>query len=704
MYFGADYHPEHWVHPYAGTAAEPEARWKRDIELMLAAGINAVRMGEFTWGLCEAQEGVFDFSWLRRIMDMMGEVGIKVVLGTPTAAPPMWLTRKHPSILPVDERGLALGDGTRFSCCLNSDIYWDYSKKIVRAMAEALGKHPQLIAWQIHNNAGVHSIVPCFNTETQRDWQAWLRAKYETLERLNELMGLRFWGQTVNDWSHVPMPMSAAAAHNPALLMDWRRFTSDTIVAFIRMQADLLRELTPQAPTTTNVRAFGHQVDLFDLAGVLDFASLNSNATIQSRPAVNACEVDFLRSLKKSGSRTPTGEEGFWVIEQKAGHVNWQEVNSLVRPGVVRLFTYQSLSRGADGVLYFFWRQPRIGPEKFYGGVLTHNGRGENRVYQEISQIGEEVERLAPLLVGTKVTAEVCILYSHDNDWSLSLPGQPTKLFNLREHLQLFHSALHDRNIPVDFAHPADDLSRYKLVLAPSLSLLSGGQGDALKLYVQNGGTLVATCNSGLVDEHHIASDKGFPNNLTDLFGMEVLEFDPMAPEQENHLAFKGVFHGTHLHRARLWCDVIAPAGCQILATYTQDFYAGRPAVTMHQFGLGKAIYIGTVLDQPFYYDLITWLRAVCGLQQLLKVPDAVEVSLREKPGAKIFFLLNHQSSPVRITFYKPMHDFLSGRTFSGNHDLPPHGILVLDEVTAEKAPAPAVVPSGAPAAAGQAD
>ncbi|MGD1086243.1 MAG: beta-galactosidase trimerization domain-containing protein, partial [Verrucomicrobiota bacterium] len=414
--------------------------------------------------------------------------------------------------------------------------------------------------------------------------------------------------------------------------------------------------------------------------------------------------VDFLRSLKKSGSRTPTGEEGFWVIEQKAGHVNWQEVNSLVRPGVVRLFTYQSLSRGADGVLYFFWRQPRIGPEKFYGGVLTHNGRGENRVYQEISQIGEEVERLAPLLVGTKVTAEVCILYSHDNDWSLSLPGQPTKLFNLREHLQLFHSALHDRNIPVDFAHPADDLSRYKLVLAPSLSLLSGGQGDALKLYVQNGGTLVATCNSGLVDEHHIASDKGFPNNLTDLFGMEVLEFDPMAPEQENHLAFKGVFHGTHLHRARLWCDVIAPAGCQILATYTQDFYAGRPAVTMHQFGLGKAIYIGTVLDQPFYYDLITWLRAVCGLQQLLKVPDAVEVSLREKPGAKIFFLLNHQSSPVRITFYKPMHDFLSGRTFSGNHDLPPHGILVLDEVTAEKAPAPAVVPSGAPAAAGQAD
>ena len=687
MYFGADYHPEHWVHPFAGTAEEPESRWKRDIELMVAAGVNSVRMGEFVWGICEPEEGVFDFNWLRRVMDLMGLAGIQVVLSTPTVAPPIWLTRKYPGILPVDARGLVMGDGTRLTCCLNSDIYWDYSKKIVRAMAEALGNHPQLIAWQIHNNPGVHSIIPCFNQETQRDWHAWLKAKYETIDRLNEMMGLRFWGQMVHSWSQVPMPMVAPAPHNPALLMDWRRFSSDTIVAFIRMQADLLRELTPNAPVTTNVRAFGHQVDLFDLAGVLDFASLNSNATIQSKPAVNACEVDFLRSLKKSGSKTPGGQEGFWVIEQKAGHVNWQEVNSLVRPGVLRLFTYQALARGADGVLYFFWRQPRIGQEKFYGGVLTHNGRGENRVYQEISQIGEEVRRLGPVLEETKVVAEVCILFSHDNDWSLSLPGQPNAHFSLRDHVQLFHSALHDRNIPVDFARPTDYLSSYKMVLAPSLSLLSGVEADALKLYVQNGGTLVATCNSGLVDEHHIAADTGFPHDLTDVFGLEVLEFDPMSPEQENHLAFKGPFHGTHLHRARLWCDVIAPAGCQVLATYTQDFYAGQPAVTLNEFGLGKAIYIGTVSEQPFYYDLIAWLRTLCSLHQLLKVPDAVEVSMREKAGTKIFFLLNHQNSPVRITFYKPMHDFLTERTFSGNYDLPPHGILVLDESLAEKAP-----------------
>jgi len=552
-------------------------------------------------------------------------------------------------------------------------------------MADALGKHPQLIAWQIDNNIGSHSMQPAFNEETRRDWQLWLKAKYETIERLNDMLGTRFWGQTVGDWSHVPMPRVAPAPHNPALMLDWRRFCSDTIVAFVRMQADLLHELSPQAPVTTNMRAFGQQLDLFDVADVLDFVSLNSNATIKSKSAENACEVDFVRSLKKENIRSPGGGSGFWVIEQKAGHVNWQDVNSLVRPGVVRLFTFQAISRGANSVLYFFWRQPRIGQEKFYGGVLSHSGRGDNRVYKEISQIGQEVKRLAPALEGTTVSTEACILYTHDNDWTLSLPRQPNKHFSLREHVQLFYTALHDRNIAVEFARPHENLSKYKLVVAPSLSLLTGAEADALKLYVQNGGTLVGTCNTGLVDEHQIAADMGYPHDLTDLFGLEVTEFDPLPPEEENHLSFKGAFVTSHLHTARLWCDVIEPNGCQVLSTFTREFYAGRPAMTMNTFGLGKAIYIGTICQQAFYCDLVSWLRNLCVLQTLLKVPDTVEVSLREKQGTKIYFLLNHQNTPVRITFYKPMHDFLTERTFSGNYDLPPHGVLVLDEHLAEK-------------------
>jgi beta-galactosidase len=680
MYFGVDYHPEHWVFPYAGSEDQPESRWERDAQLMVAAGVNVVRMGEFCWGLYEREEDKYDFEWMRRVMDIMQRHDIKVVLGTPTAAPPLWLARKHPEILPRDERGLLLHEGTRHAYCLNNNTYWEYSQKIVTALAQALGHHPQLIAWQIDNGIGGHGTEFSFNEETRRDWHAWLQAKYETVERLNDRLGLRFWGQVVRRFEEVPLPMKAPTVHNPALMLDWMRFSSDTCVAFVRMQAELLHHLTPGVPVTTNLRALTRHFDHFDMAEVLDFVSVDSNATLKHKSAENAMEIDLLRSLKKHDIRTPDGEEGFWVIEQKAGQVNWQDVNSLVRPGVVRLFTYQLLSRGATGVLYFFWRQPRIGSEKFYGGVLTHDGRGDNRVYREISAIGEEVKKLAPVLRGTRVVPQVAILYTHDNEWALKLPMQPNKFFHLRDHLQLFYNALHDRNLPVDFVRPTEDLSQYKLVIAPSLHMLAGGEADRLKLYVQNGGTLVGTCNTGLVDEHNTAPDTGYPHDLTDLFGLEVREFDVLPPGDENHLTFKGAFPTTHLHPARLWCDLIEPHGCQVLATYAKDFYANQPAVTMNPFGLGRAIYVGTISHQPFYLDLVTWLRQLVGLVPLLKAPDAIEVSMREGGGRRVYFLLNHQNSPIRVTFYKPMYDHLTGTTFAGNYDLPPHGVLVLGE------------------------
>jgi beta-galactosidase len=680
MYFGVDYYPEHWVYPYSGTAENPEVVWELDAALMTRAGINVVRIGEFSWGICEPEEGKYDFLWLRRVMDIMAHHDIKVILGTPTAAPPIWLAKKYPEILPLDEHGHVRHEGTRRAICLNSDIFWDYSKRIVTHMAEALGDHPQLIAWQIDNGIGANDTEFSFNEDTRKEWHLWLEAKYETIERLNELLGLRFWGQTVTAWNQVPMPMHSPAPHNPALLLDWNRFSSDTMVQFVKMQAELLRELSPNHPVTVTMRAFLRKFDHFDMADVVDFVSVESNVVTKAKTSELACDIDLLRSLKKTGIKTPDGDCGFWAMEQKVGQVNWQDVNALVRPGLIRLFTYQLVSRGASGLLYFRWRQPRIGCEKFYGAVLSHHLEGNSRIFKEISQIGEELKLLSSALKDTKVIPEVCILYSHENDWTLQQPNQPTKFFNLREHIQLIYNALHDRNIPVDFAKPTEDLSRYKVVIAPSLHLLAAGEADRLKLYVQNGGTLVGTFNTGLVNEYNIAPATGYPNDLTDLFGLEILEFDPLPPGEENHLTFKGAFPTSHMHPARLWCDIIEPKGCQILATYVKDFYAGRPAITMNTFGLGKAIYVGTISHQHFYTDLVLWLRQMCALHPLLKVPENIEVSMREKDGTRVYFLLNHQNSPVRIQFYKPMHDFLSGKNFSGNYDMPPYGVLVLDD------------------------
>jgi beta-galactosidase len=681
MYFGVDYYPEQWVFPYAGTAENPEAQWRRDADLMVSAGFNIVRIGEFSWGLCEAEDGKFDFDWLQRVMDVMGEKGIQVILGTPTAAPPVWLAKKYPEILPVGENGLVKHEGTRRAVCLNSEVYWNHSKRIVEEMARALGGHPQLIAWQIDNSLGGNFTEASFNEDTRRDWHLWLEAKYETIGRLNQRLGLRHWGQIVSAWDQVPMPMTAPTQHNPALVLDWNRFCSDTIVQFVKMQAEVLREITPNRPVTTNLRALRHRFDHFDLAEQLDFVSVESTAALKARPAEIACEIDMLRSLKKSGIRTPDGESGFWVMEQKAGNVSWQDVNALVRPGVLRMFTYQLISRGANAILFFRWRQPRFGSEKFHGAVLPHNlDSGSRRIFDEIARIGEELKVLTPALKDTRVSADVCILYSHDNEWALSQPNQPNKSFSLREHIQLIYNALHDRNILVDFARPSEDLSKYKIVFAPSLHLLTGGEADCVKLFVQNGGTLISTFNTGLVDENNIAPDTGYPHDLTDLFGLEVREFDMLPPAEDNHLTFKGAFQTSHMHPARLWCDIIEPKGCQILATYGKDFYAGKPAMTLNTFGLGKAIYIGTQSHQHFYHDLVAWLRQMTGLHPLLKVPENIEVSLREKEGSRVFFLLNHQASPVRIQFYKPMHDFLTGQNIVANYDLPAHGVLVIDE------------------------
>lgn len=685
MYFGVDYHPEQWVYPYAGSADNPEVLWERDAELMQQAGVNVARMGEFTWALCEPSDGAFDFSWMRRVMDILGKAGVKTVLATPTAAPPIWLTRKHPEILPIDERGLRKHAGTRRAACLNSDDYWNACKRIVTEMGSQLGRHPDLIAWQIDNSLGGNYTEASFNEDTRNDWHAWLTSKYETVERLNELMGLRHWGQVVRDFAEVPMPMAAPAAHNPALVLDFSRFCSDTIVQFVRMQAEILRDACPHCPVTTNLRPLLHKFDHFDVAEEIDFVSIESTAALRPKSAELACEIDMLRSLKKTGIRSPDGDSGFWVMEQKAGNVTWQDVNSLVRPGVLRMFAYQLVSRGANAILFFRWRQPRFGSEKFHGAVLAHTGRADHRVFKEVSQIGEELKLLADALQGTTVQSDTCILYTHDNEWALQQPNQPNRHFSLREHIQLIYNALHDRNISVDFCRPTEDLSRYKLVFAPSLHLLSGGEADRIKLYVQNGGTVVATFNTGLVDEHNMAPDTGYPHDLTDLFGMEVLEFDQLPPGEENHLVFKGTFPTSHLHPARLWCDVIEAKECQVLATYGKDFYAGKPAITLNTFGLGKAIYIGALSHQHFYNDLITWLRQLCSLHPLLKVPDTVEVSMRQKGDTRIFFLLNHQSSPVRLQFFKPLHDFLTGNSFSGNYDLPPHGVLVLKDQPVEK-------------------
>lgn len=675
MYFGADYYPEHWVFPFDGSEEEPESRWEIDAQLMAQAGMNVVRMGEFSWGLYEPEEGKYDFDWLKRAMDAFSKHGVKIVMATPTAAPPMWLSIKHPEILPLDANGIPRQCGTRRAYSTNSDVYWDHSKKIVTKLSEAVGEHADLVAWQIDNGIGRHNSEFSYNPETKKDWVEWLKAKYGEIDNLNTMMGLRFWGQIVSDWDQVPMPGNAPAPHNPALVTDWKRFSSDTSVAFVRMQAEILREATPNIPVTTTMRPYATQIDDFDLAAEIDFVSLDSEPTDEANAWQSAMNLDIARSLKKDEEA-----EGFWVMEQKAGHVSYGEANSLIRPGVARLFAYQLLSRGATGILYFYWRQPRIGPEKFYGGVLTHDGTGENRMYDEILQLGEELQQIAPSLAGTQVFPDTAIMISQDNEWAQDQPMRPNRYFNQRDHVSKYYKAFHDKNVLVDFVRPGEDLSNYKLVIIPSLHALAGEDADLIKEYVNSGGTVVGTFNTGLVNEGHIAPINGIPYEMTDLFGLEVQEFDPMQPGQENHLTFKGQFPTTALHPAQVWCDVIEPLECEVIGTYALDFYYGRPAMTMNAYGDGRAIYIGTQSHEEFYTDLVNWVRNLAGVPALLRVPDQIEVSMRQRSDYRLYFLINHHDAPCHVQFYKPVHNLMDDSEITGGYDIPAHGVLIIDE------------------------
>lgn len=680
MYFGADYYPEHWVFPFDGSEEEPESRWAVDAQLMAQAGMNVIRMGEFSWGLCEREEGKFDFEWLGRAMDVFFKEGIKVVLGTPTAAPPRWLSIKHPGILPIDENGVVRGSGTRRAYSLNSDTYWEYSKKIVTKMAEALGDHESLVAWQIDNGIGRNNTLFSFNPETKKDWHEWLKTKYGEIENLNTMMGLNFWGQVVTEWDHVPMPGNSPAAHNPALVTDWQRFSSDTAVAYIKMQAGILRDATPNIPVTTTFRPYATKIDLFDLSSTIDFVSLDSEPTSEARASSAAMSLDLARSLKKDEE-----SEGFWVMEQKAGQVSYGDSNSLVRPGVGRVFTYQMIARGATGILFFYWRQPRIGPEKFTGGILSHDGRGENRMYKEMLELGDEMGRLAPALAGTQVVADVAIMISQENEWAQDQALRPSRYFDQREHIMLYYDALYEKNILVDFVRPGEDLSNYKLVIAPSLQMISGEEADLIKEYVSVGGVFLGTFNTGLVNESHIAPINGIPYEMTDLFGMEVLEFDPLVPGAENHLSLKARLPTTALHQAKNWVDIIEPLGCEVLATYALDFYAGRPAITTNDYGEGRAIYVGTQCDPPFYSDLVLWLRNSVGLAPLLRVPEQIEVGMRQRNGFRLYFLINHHDKPVHFKLFKPVHDFMNDKEISGGTEIPARGVLVIDEHLGEE-------------------
>ncbi len=663
--FGVDYYPEHW----------PEERWTADARLMAEAGFNTVRLAEFAWSKMEPQEGRFDFEWLDRAIDILSLYQIKVILGTPTASAPPWLLYRHPEIFRVRQDGQRVTYGNRRGYCPNNPLYRQYADHIVAEMAGHFKGHPALLGWQIDNEFGERCYCPLCRLA----FQAWLQRKYRSLEELNRKWGTVFWSQVYSDWQEIPLPLASGGSPNPSLALDYDRFMSDSYVDFQQCQVDLLRQTSPGSLITHNFMGFDYdQLNYFDLARNLDLVSLNHyprsqwNMRSEVEPADFALSLDTMRGLK---------HRNFWMMEQQAGPGGWEIISVQPRPGELRLWAYQAIAHGADGILFFRWRSCRYGTEQFWHGLLDHDGTPSRR-YDEARQLGHELRLLAGKIAGSQVRASTALLLSYDSRFAYQIqPNNPQ--FSYPAHFQQLYQAFYRLHVPVEIASPDDDLSGYRLVVAPSLHLLDEPAAQRLQEFVRGGGTLVVTQRSGVKDAANLVVDQRLPGYLRSLMGVEVDEYDSLAPGMRNTVHFTlPELEGQPEYTCGVLCDVLALRSARTLAVYGGEYYAGKPAISENRFGGGRAIYVGTVGDEKLYQNLARWLLNSLGIEPapFSGVPE-IEIGERWLDGQRILFFLNFASQSRTVDLPHDFIQLIDGQVIpAGKLHLPPYEVMVLTE------------------------
>jgi len=671
MYFGCDYYPEHW----------PEERWEEDARMMKEAGFNVVRMGEFAWSKLEPKEGQFDFTWLDKAIEILGRYNIKTILGTPTAAPPPWLAKKYPEILRVDKQGIRTSFGGRRSYCPNSSVYHTYSQKIVSKMAEHYKDNENVVGWQIDNEfGGDREKGLCYCKQCARSFRKWLRNKYETIDKLNQEWGTVFWSQIYTEWDEIPVPRELETAHNPSLLLDYRRFISDSYITYQKLQLDILRRICPDKFITNNLMGLFNGIDYYKLARPLDFISWDNYPNLrfvggEKSPVIVSLSHDLMRGLKG---------KSFWVTEEQSGPSGWQCVDPTPYPGEIRLWTYQAIAHGAEGILYFRWRTSRFGTEQFWHGILDHSGIPTRR-YEEVKKVGWELKRIGEKITGLKFPQKVAMLTSYDEQWAFEIqPNNPK--FNYQEHFASYYRLLNAWNIPVDVVSTKEDLSKYKLVIAPSLFLISDEIAENLKNFVRKGGVLITTFRSGVKNWNNVAFDDLLPAKLTDLLGIQVIEYNSLSPAQKCEMELTHPQIESLRGECDIWCDIIRCKEAEIVGKYTQHYYKDQPCITANQFGKGYAVYIGTNPSLEIKKEILRWTLQKSGIKPSFQVDsEDLEIVLREKGNKNYLFFLNHSDKKHYIKLDRSYLEVIENREYPKDSiiAMEPKGVRILCETQA---------------------
>lgn len=637
MIFGACYYPEHWN----------RSEWAHHAKLMREAGFNTVRMGDFAWGVMEPEEGRFDFSLMDDAIQVLAEEGIDVIMSTPTAGPPKWLANRY-DILQRDRYGRRRNWGSRREGCANSADYRRRSVLMAQEMAKHFADNPHVIAWQIDNEFGCHNSTRCYCENCRRAFAGWLEKKYGTVENLNNSWGTVFWSLQYASFEDVILPVYNSCepenahgwSHNPSLDLEYRRFASASWAEYQKLQIDAVKKYSDK-PVTHNFMGHFSDIDYYDLARDLDFVAWDNypdNQWGSSEYEYVSMAHENMRGLK---------DANFIVAEQQSGPCGWDIMGAAPEPGQLRLWTYQALVHGGEGIVYFRFRVLPYGMEQYWYGVLDHDGVPRRR-YREIQETGRELRKLEPYIVGAKNKYQALIVKSYDNAWSHSIKRHAAG-FDYENLLYAYYRANADLNI--DTAVSMGGYEGYKVVYMPAYNLVDPEEMRKVTEYVRNGGTLVTTFRSGGRDMHNNLFQTTLPCAFAVLAGIEVEEFTPLR--KPAHI--EGIVES----EASVWCDVIEPLTAQVLCSYSDRYFAGRAAVTVNRFGEGSVYYVGCDLEPEAMGKLVRYISEAAGVE-MWDAPGGVEIVRRE--GCVI--LLNHNDYEVSTNVKG--RSLLNGGEFDG--------------------------------------
>ncbi|MEV4969713.1 beta-galactosidase [Streptomyces scopuliridis] len=656
--FGGDYNPEQW----------PEEVWQEDVRLMREAGVNLVSLGIFSWALLEPEPGRYEFDWLDRIIGLLHEHGIRIDLATPTVAPPAWFYRAHPDALPVSREGMRYAFGSRGAICHSSRAYRAAAAAITEQLARRYGSHPALALWHVHNEYGV-PVSACYCENCAVHFRRWLGATYATVDAVNEAWGTAFWGQRYGSFDEIEPPRATPTVCNPAQRLDYARFADATMRENFVRERDLLHRHSPGIPVTTNFMTALSQCDSVDYWAWGREVDLVTNdhylITDGRRTHVNlAMAADLTRSV--------AGGAPWLLLEHSTSGVNWQPRNPAKAPGQMARNSLAHVARGSDGAMFFQWRQSRRGAEKFHSSMLPHAGT-DSRVWREVVGLGAALGGLATVR-GTKTAADAALVWDWQSWWAQRLEWRPSEDHDARERADTFYEALYDRHLTVDFAHPEADLSRYPLVVVPALYLAGEATGRNLRTYVENGGTLVVSYFSGIVDQHDAVHPGAHPGVLREVLGLTVEEFSPLGEGERVRLT---AADGAEL-TGDVWSEFVVPRGAETVWTYADGLAAGHPAITRHRRGRGTAWYVSTRLDSGALDTILDAAAEDAGIAPRTGLPRDIEVVRRTGEGGDYLFAVNHTGTDTKVPLPAHGTELLTGERAAGRLGLPAGAVRVV--------------------------